>query len=121
LRERYNPTFQTAPGYVLLSTHNHTADNVNSSELANLPGAVSSFDADIEGEYPESLFPCERALHLKPGAQVMFIRNDTESDKHARPLRARAARNGIRPGNVVALRARGVESRQRAHRPVRAR
>lgn len=82
LRELYNPTFQTEPGYVLLTTHNHTADNVNSSELATLPGAVSSFDADIGGEYPESLFPCERALHLKPGAQVMFIRNDTESDNY---------------------------------------
>ncbi len=83
LRGRYNPDFRpTEKGYVLLSTHNYKADQVNTSELGKLPGQTHSFEAEIEGDFPESLFPCDQVLHLKPGAQVMFIRNDTESGKY---------------------------------------
>lgn len=80
LRERYDPTFKPQePGYVLLSTHNYKADSVNSSELASLPGRTHSFAAQIDGEFPEGLFPCDEVLQLKVGAQVMFSRNDTEA------------------------------------------
>jgi hypothetical protein len=83
LRERYNPEFKaTEKGYVLLSTHNKKADSVNAFELANLPGRIYSFEAQIEGEFPEHLFPCDQMLQLKVGAQVMFIRNDTEEGKY---------------------------------------
>lgn len=80
LQERYDPTYKPPePGHVLLSTHNHKADSVNSAELASLPGRAYSFAAHIEGEFPPSTFPCDEILQLKVGAQVMFIRNDTES------------------------------------------
>ena len=80
LQERYVPDFKPPePGYVLLTTHNRKADSVNSSELANLPGPSHAFEARIEGEFPEALFPCDAVLQLKIGAQVMFIRNDTEA------------------------------------------
>lgn len=79
LRERYNPNFRTTgKGYILLSTHNYKADSINASELEKLPGRMHSFEAQIEGEFPDHLFPCDKTLHLKPGAQVMFIRNDAE-------------------------------------------
>lgn len=79
LNERYDPSFKpTEPGYVLLATHNLKADHVNSEELQKLPGRTHSFEAQIEGEFPEHLFPCDRTLHLKVGTQVMFIRNDAE-------------------------------------------
>lgn len=79
LRERHRPDFMpTEPGYVLLSTHNHKADSVNAAELASLPGRVHSFAAEITGEFPESYYPCDASVQLKIGAQVMFIRNDTE-------------------------------------------
>ena len=79
LQERYDPHFRpTEPGYVLLATHNRRADNVNSEELTKLPGRTHSFEAQIEGEFPEHLFPCDRTLRLKVGTQVMFIRNDAE-------------------------------------------
>jgi len=79
LEARHDPAFKpTEPGYVLLTTHNHQADRVNSSELASLSGRTHSFAAQIDGEFPEALFPCDEVLHLKVGAQVMFIRNDTE-------------------------------------------
>lgn len=79
LEARYDPDFEpTEPGYVLLATHNRKADNVNSEELQKLPGRTHSFEAQIEGEFPEHLFPCDKTLHLKVGTQVMFIRNDAE-------------------------------------------
>jgi Helix-turn-helix domain/PIF1-like helicase/UvrD-like helicase C-terminal domain len=80
LQERYDPAFRPPePGYVRLTTHNRQADSVNSSELTNLPGKTHSFAAQIDGNFPEALFPCDEVLHLKIGAQVMFIRNDSEA------------------------------------------
>lgn len=80
LRARYDPHFTPQePGYVLLTTHNHQADSVNASELSALPGKAHVFAAEIAGEFPEALYPCDRALEIKVGAQVMFIRNDTEA------------------------------------------
>ena len=65
LQERYDPAFKPPePGYVRLTTHNRQADSVNSSELTNLPGRTHSFAAQIEGEFPEALFPCDEALHV---------------------------------------------------------
>jgi hypothetical protein len=80
LQERYDPHFRPQkPGFVLLTTHNRKADSINTSELAALPDSTHSFAAEIEGEFPEALFPCDRVLQIKVGAQVMFIRNDTEA------------------------------------------
>lgn len=79
LRERYDPHFKPQePGFVLLTTHNHKADSLNASELSALPDRTHSFAAEIAGEFPEALYPCDRVLEIKVGAQVMFIRNDTE-------------------------------------------
>lgn len=80
LRERYDPHFKPRePGFVLLTTHNHQADSVNASELSALSDRAHSFAAEIDGEFPEALYPCDRVLEIKVGAQVMFIRNDTEA------------------------------------------
>ena len=79
LEQRYNPNFNpTEEGYILLSTHNRKADEVNQSELRKLPGFIESFEAEIDGEFPENMYPCEHVLNLKEGAQVMFIKNDVE-------------------------------------------
>ena len=40
------------------------------------------FKAKIIGEFPEYLFPGDKELKLKEGAQVMFIKNDTEGKKY---------------------------------------
>lgn len=83
LNERYDPQFESAcAGSVLLTTHNRKADDVNASELAALPGNTHSFAAQIEGEFPEHIYPCEHTLRLKPGAQVMFIRNDSQEGRY---------------------------------------
>jgi DNA-binding NarL/FixJ family response regulator len=79
LQERYDPDFKPLePGYILLTTHNRKADTVNCTALANLPSPAHEFKAQIEGEFPDAMFPCDAVLHLKIGTQVMFIRNDSE-------------------------------------------
>ena len=63
---------------IRLTTHNVRADEVNSRKLAELPDDPSLFTAQIEGDFPEHSYPADEVLELKPGAQVMFIRNDSE-------------------------------------------
>ena len=83
LEKRYHPDFDPKEdGYILLSTHNRKADEVNQNELQKLPGFMDSFDAEVEGDFPENMYPCEAILNLKVGAQVMFIKNDVEGGKY---------------------------------------
>jgi len=83
LKKRYNPIFNpTEPGYILLTTHNYKADNVNERELRKLPGRLHTFEAQVEGDFPENMYPCEKVLQLKEGAQVMFIKNDLEEGRY---------------------------------------
>ncbi len=62
---------------ITLTTHNHKADQLNRQELANLESSAHYFDALIEGDFPESMYPVLPQLELKEGAQIMFVRNDT--------------------------------------------
>jgi uncharacterized protein YpbB len=83
LKERYQPDFKpTEEGYILLSTHNNTANSVNEAELRKLPGRTHMFEAIVKDDFPPNLFPCEQVLQLKEGAQVMFIKNDVEDGKY---------------------------------------
>jgi hypothetical protein len=71
----------TAPpgeNVITLSTHNHKADTINDHSLEMLQEKLYTFKAAVEGEFSEKSFPAEEFLRLKAGAQVMFIKNDTE-------------------------------------------
>lgn len=63
---------------IRLTTHNAQADEVNMRKMDELPDAPLQFVAEIEGEFPENSYPAEEVLTLKRGAQVMFLRNDSE-------------------------------------------
>ena len=65
---------------IRLTTHNAKADSVNLSKLEELPGELCSFEAYTEGDFPENSYPADFVLSLKVGAQVMFIRNDSEGE-----------------------------------------
>jgi hypothetical protein len=83
LKERYNPAFHPQEeGYILLSTHNNKANQINEKELQKLDARPYGFEAEITGDFPEHIFPCDRQLILKEGAQVMFTRNDAEGGKY---------------------------------------
>ena len=82
LNRRYIPDFE--PGdepYVYLTSHNRMADEINRKRLAELPGKSRMYAADIEGTFSENQFPNDEVLELKPGCQVMFIRNDASGEK----------------------------------------
>lgn len=83
LNRHYQTTaeIQAQKEVITLTTHNAKAEEINRKELAALQTAVHTFDAFIEGEFPESMFPAVASLELKVGAQIMFIRNDTSEDK----------------------------------------
>ena len=82
LNNRCHPTFIPKPeeGYIRLTTHNRLADYYNENELRKLPARPYSYQAAIEGIFPEMSYPTAQILDLKVGAQVMFIKNDPSGD-----------------------------------------
>ncbi|MEP7107550.1 MAG: helix-turn-helix domain-containing protein [Ferruginibacter sp.] len=80
LHSRYLPTFSPSKeeNYITLTTHNSKADAINFKELNELNGKIRNIDALVEGEFYEKSYPADLQLKLKVGAQVMFIKNDTE-------------------------------------------
>jgi len=80
LNKRYNPGFIPKEGenYIILTTHNYRSDAINHRQLEELPSEEHVFTGTVEGDFPDYALPTDLELHLKAGAQVMFIRNDTE-------------------------------------------
>lgn len=68
-------------GYITLTTHNATADDLNALALKDLNCKSFFYNASIKGEFPEKMYPVEEVLTLKINAQVMFIKNDVSPDK----------------------------------------
>lgn len=83
LNQFVNPNFSVRDhkGFVTLTTHNNKADAINSQALNDLKGQNSTFYPEIVGDFPEKMFPLEEQLHLKVGAQVMFVKNDLSPEK----------------------------------------
>ena len=77
--ENFNPPDHE--GYISLTTHNYQAVAINERKLEAIAGKEKKFSANIEGDFPEYAFPTSQQLKLKEGAQVMFIKNDSSSDK----------------------------------------
>jgi len=65
-------------GTITLATTNRAVTRINATELARLPGKVLTAKAEISGEFGGRSYPADDALDLKVGAQVMFLRNDTQ-------------------------------------------
>lgn len=67
--------------FITLTTHNRFADQINQKALDGLSGNKRVYEALIKNDFPDSMFPCEQVLVLKPGAQVMFIKNDNSGEQ----------------------------------------
>ena len=63
---------------ITLAARRDTVDFINEQQLAALDGDPSMFKGVIKGNFPESSLPTPMELLLKPGAQVIFIKNDKE-------------------------------------------
>lgn len=66
--------------WIRLTTHNAQADSVNEAKMNALETEEATFEAQIEGIFPENAYPAETRLRLRVGAQVMFVRNDTSGE-----------------------------------------
>ena len=63
---------------ITLSCRRDTVDYINTQELDKLPGEPTLFKGTITGEFPESNLPTPIELYIKPGAQIIFIKNDMD-------------------------------------------
>ncbi|MBQ9677925.1 MAG: AAA family ATPase [Prevotella sp.] len=63
---------------ITLATRRDTVDYINEQKLAELDGEPTIFYGSITGEFPETSLPAPMELEIKPGAQVIFIKNDKE-------------------------------------------
>ena len=69
----------TAEGLsIILAARRDIVDYTNEQRLAALEGNPSIFYGTIRGDFPDSSLPTPMELALKPGAQVIFIKNDKE-------------------------------------------
>ena len=80
LNSRYIPDFKS-DSHITLSTHNSKVDAINQREMAALKGKEYTYKATITDTFPESMYPIDEQLTLKVGARVMFIKNDSSTDK----------------------------------------
>ncbi|HRP39064.1 MAG TPA: helix-turn-helix domain-containing protein [Chitinophagales bacterium] len=84
LNRYYIPNFKPKAheGFVTLTTHNRFADSINQNELNQLRSVSYNYHALIENDFPENIFPCDKTLVLKEGAQVMFTKNDYQGGRY---------------------------------------
>ena len=83
LNKRYIPDFIPEPdaGYISLTTHNNKAEATNRAELEKLKTKTVTYKAEVDGKFPEYAYPNQESLELKVGAQVMFVKNDSNPEK----------------------------------------
>ncbi|RLD64128.1 MAG: helicase [Bacteroidetes bacterium] len=82
LNERYKPDFNPDnEGYIILTTHNAKAKQINDSKLNRLQEKTYTFEAKVSKNFPEYAYPTDYLLELKVGAQVMFVKNDPNPAK----------------------------------------
>ncbi len=80
LNTRYNAPIKANENdmYITLATRRDNVDYINDRRLAELPGEAVTLQGEIHGEFPESSLPTLMELTIKPGAQIIFIKNDPD-------------------------------------------
>ena len=83
LHKRYILDFKPADneGYITLTTHNKSANIINQEKLKEVEGNIHKFKASVQGTFSEYAYPADYELELKVGAQVMFVKNDSDPSK----------------------------------------
>ncbi|HOE04827.1 MAG TPA: AAA family ATPase [Bacteroidales bacterium] len=83
LNSRYIANFDPdeSEGYITLTTHNAGAALINDKKMAALKSRSRRYKANITGDFQSYMFPTDEVLELKPGAQVMFVKNDSSPEK----------------------------------------
>lgn len=72
-----------------LVTTNKLAGEINDRKLHAIAEPEFTYRANITGDFGKDKFPTDETLRLKVGAQIIFIRNDTTSEKTAKDNKRR--------------------------------
>lgn len=75
---RNDPQKQDHNLNITLATRRDNVDFINQKKLAEIDSESTVFTGEIQGEFPVSSLPTLMELELKPGAQVIFIKNDQD-------------------------------------------
>lgn len=80
LNSRLSPKASPARGTLVLTTTNALAEDINAAKLAGLAGKMRSYAGVLSGDFgmKGGRLPAPEELILKVGAQVMFVKNDSE-------------------------------------------
>ena len=80
LNTRYNAPTSAKENdmYITLATRRDNVDYINDKKLQELPGDPITMRGEIKGEFPENSLPTLMELVVKPGAQIIFIKNDLD-------------------------------------------
>ncbi|MEI7668688.1 MAG: ATP-dependent RecD-like DNA helicase, partial [Pseudomonadota bacterium] len=80
LNQRVNVKVTPAPGTLVLTTTNALAENINNTKLAKLGNREKNYKGVLKGDFgmKGARLPAPEQLVLKVGAQVMFVKNDSE-------------------------------------------
>jgi len=62
---------------ITLTTTNDLASSINQDHLAKLPSQLKVLTGTLEGDFDRSYCPTDIELHIKSGAQVMMLNNDS--------------------------------------------
>ena len=78
LNQRCDPSlgFEKGELAITLTSTNRRASTINLEHLDALGSKDYTFDAVVTGNYDEQSYPTDERLKLKPGAQVMMVKND---------------------------------------------
>jgi ATP-dependent DNA helicase PIF1 len=81
INQRYQPQFESDINdyYITLTTTNKIANQINTAQLQKLSGRLYQFEGEIKNKFEKGSLPTDLVLELKEGAQVMFVKNDTEA------------------------------------------
>lgn len=81
LNQCYQADYKAEEGLITLVTHNNQANSINNARLKELEAKSFNYHSAVEGDFNENLFPMPETLELKKGAQVMFIKNDSDGNR----------------------------------------
>jgi len=82
LNERYDPDFEPPFYFITLSPRNAAVNKINDRKIGEIDEEIFFYNAEVKGNFDPRRFPTEQILKLKKGAQVMFLKNDTEGKKY---------------------------------------
>lgn len=63
---------------IVLATRRDNVDHINQTHLDQLKGKPVCIKGTIKGDFPTSSLPTLYELEVKPGAQIIFVKNDPE-------------------------------------------